>query len=282
MNRALELVRLNARVAGLALQGRWLGPGDVAADYDQVAATYDRVWHCHLRGVTDELLGRLPRGLRGTILDLGSGTGYCARHLARVNPEARVVAVDVSPEMLARAAAGPPANMQCVVQDMLEFVEGWEARSPALIASTWALGYSHPARLIRRCGALLASGGLLAFIVNYRDTLAPVFRAYQRCMLRFPARVRLAAVQRFPRDWGFLEGTLRRTGLKVTWRQEGRKHIEPPAGPLLLWLRQTGILAGFEGMLDLSAAAADYFEGQLAPHRDEIFHHFAMAIARKA
>ena len=70
MSRALQLVRLNARVAGLALRGRWVGAGQIAAGYDQVAPTYDRVWQCHLRDATEDLLGRLPRGLSGTILDL--------------------------------------------------------------------------------------------------------------------------------------------------------------------------------------------------------------------
>jgi len=281
MNRVLQLARLNARVAGLALRGRWLGVGEIAAGYDRVAPTYDQVWQCHLRNATDDLLGRLPCGLSGTILDLGSGTGYCARHLARTNPEAQIIAVDISTEMLTRAGAGAPSNLRCVVCDMLEFVQAWDAGPPSLIVSTWALGYSHPARLIGRCGGLLCKGGLLAFIVNYRDTLAPVFRAFQRCMLRFPGRVQLAAIQRFPKDWLFLKEALEKARFNVVWWQEGQKHIECPEGLLLPWLRQTGILAGFDGMLDFSGPAASYFEEQLAPERDAIYHHFAIAIAQK-
>ncbi len=281
MSRMLQLARLNARVAGLALRGRWLGAGEIAAGYDGVAPTYDRVWLCHLRNATDDLLGRLPCGLSGVIVDLGAGTGYCAKRLAQTNPAAQIMAVDISKEMLSRAGAGAPSNLRCVVCDMLEFVQAWEAAPPSLILSTWALGYSHPARLIDRCGALLCQGGLLAFIVNYRDTLAPVFRAFQQCMLRFPGQVRLAAIPRFPKDWLCLEEALEKAQCNVIWRQEGRKHIECPEGLLLPWLRQTGILAGFDSMLDLSGLAAAYFEEQLAPERDAIFHHFAMAIAQR-
>jgi trans-aconitate methyltransferase len=281
MNRLLQLARLNARVAGLALRGRWLGVGEIAAGYDCAAPTYDQAWQCHLRNATDDLLGRLPCGLSGTILDLGSGTGYCARRLARTNPETQVIAVDISKEMLSRAGAGAPPNLRCVVCDMLEFVQAWKAGHPSLIVSTWALGYSHPARLISRCGALLSKGCLLAFIVNYRDTLAPVFRAFQRCMLRFPGQVRLAAIQRFPKDWLFLEEALKKARFNVVWRQDGRKHIERPKGLLLPWLRQTGILAGFDGMLDLSGPAAAYFEEQLSAEGDAIFHHFVTAIAQR-
>jgi SAM-dependent methyltransferase len=281
MSQLLQLARLNARVAGLALRGRWLGAGEIAAGYDGAAPTYNQVWQCHLRDATDDLLARLPCGLSGAILDLGSGTGYCARRLARTNPAAEVIAVDISKEMLARAGAGAPSNLRCVVCDMLKFVQAWDAGPPSLIASAWALGYSHPARLIGRCGDLLRKGGRLAFIVNYRDTLAPVFRAFRRCMLQFPGQVRLAAIQRFPKDWLFLERALERACFNVVWRQEGRKHIEPPQGLLLPWLRQTGILAGFDGMLDLSGNVAAYFEEQLAPERDAIFHHFALAVAQR-
>ena len=85
----------------------------------------------------------------------------------------------------------------------------------------------------------------------------------------------------FPRTGLSWNGRWTKAGFQVTWQQEGRKHIEPPEDPLLPWLRQTGILAGFDGMLDLSGPAAAYFEEQLAPQRDAIFHHFAMAIAQR-
>ena len=203
MSRLVQLARLNTRVAALALQGRWLTPAVVAAGYDKVAPTYDTAWHQHLRPATDDLLQRLPRGLTGVILDLGSGTGYTARCLAQANPEATVVAVDISPAMLERARREAPANLRCVVSDMLDFVRSQPTASAELIVSTWALGYSRPARLIRECGRLLPGGGRFAFIVNYADTLAPVFRSFQRCMLAFPGRMRLAAWPRFPKDWRF-------------------------------------------------------------------------------
>ena len=281
MSRIVQLARLNARVAGLALRGRWLGPKEVGAGYDRVAPTYEEAWQRHLRHTTDELLQRLPDPLSGRILDLGAGTGYAARYLAKANPASSVVAVDISEEMLDRARAQSPPNLSCVAADMLGFARREEAESAALIVSTWALGYSHAARLLRECGRVLVRGGKLAFIVNYSDTLAPVFRAYQRCMLEFPGRVRLAAFPRFPRDWRFLEGTLSRCGFEVEWHEDRQLNIQPPAGEVLAWLRQTGVLAGFDAMLDLSGAAGAFFESDLAANRDSLFHHFAMALARK-
>ncbi|HOC55701.1 MAG TPA: class I SAM-dependent methyltransferase [Verrucomicrobiota bacterium] len=281
MSRLVQLARLNGRVAALALRGQWVTPAVVAAGYDCVAPTYDSAWHRHLRPATDDLLQRLPGALKGVILDLGSGTGYTARRLAQANPAASVVAVDVSAAMLEHARQQAPANLRFAVSDMLDFMRCQSAASAALIVSTWALGYSHPARLFRECSRVLSSGGRFAFIVNYADTLAPVFRAFQCCLVAFPSRVRLAAWPRFPRNWASLERQLRGSGFVVEWHEEGSRKITAPGGQLLPWLRQTGILAGFDSMLDLSGPVAARFETELARGRDDIYHHFAMAIARK-
>ncbi|MBP7827074.1 MAG: methyltransferase domain-containing protein [Verrucomicrobia bacterium] len=282
MNRWLQLAQLNARVAGLALAGRWLDHRAVAADYDHAAPTYERVWLSHLRQTTDDLLQRLPVNLPGRIFDLGCGTGYVARRLAAAHPQATITAVDISDAML-NQARGQADNdrLTFITADMLAFARRQPAESAALIVSTWALGYSHPARLFRACQRLLPGGARLAFIVNYADTLAPVFRAFQRTMLRFPSRVRLAARPHFPPHWPWLERTLTRSQFTVEWHEDRELRITPPPGELLPWLRQTGILAGFDAMLDFSAAAGAFFEAELAPHRSALAHHFAMAIARR-
>ena len=204
MSRLVQLARLNTRVAALALQGRWLTPAVVAAGYDKVAPTYDTAWHRHLRPATDDLLQRLPRGLAGVILDLGSGTGYAARRLAQANPEATVLAVDISPAMLQRAQRD---HADKAGQDELEVAA-------------------------KRLGHLLQELD--------GDTLAPVFRSFQRCLLAFPGRMRLAAWPRFPKDWHFLEQELRQSRFAVEWHHEGATKITAPEGQLLPWLRQTG------------------------------------------
>jgi SAM-dependent methyltransferase len=281
MNSILQLARLNARVAGLALRGRWLSVNEVAAGYNRVAPTYDTAWQHHLRRATDDLLRRLPDGLSGTILDLGCGTGYATRSLARANPAASVVGVDISEAMLACVRTDAPPNLKCVQADMLAFVREQPAAGAGLIVSTWALGYSHPARVIQECGRLLSAGGTLAFIVNYIDTLAPVFRAFRRCLFEFPDCVRLAAWPHFPKDLSFLEGSLRRAGLEPMYLADGFQSIIPPEGDLLPWLKQTGILAGFDSMLELSGPVAARFEAELSPHRANLNHHYAMAIAHR-
>ena len=91
------------------MPGDLLSPGDggrLRADYDRVAGAYA----AHVAG---ELAGKpVDRALldsldtTGTIGDLGCGPGHVAAYLAARG--ARVVGVDLSPGMLARAPAGVP------------------------------------------------------------------------------------------------------------------------------------------------------------------------------
>lgn len=77
--------------------------GFVRANFDAFAATFDdKLARLDYRGpaVIAELLAREPTGLRA--LDLGCGTGLCAEPLR--SHAARLEGVDLSPEMLARAA----------------------------------------------------------------------------------------------------------------------------------------------------------------------------------
>ncbi|MCL2120499.1 MAG: hypothetical protein FWH27_18960 [Planctomycetaceae bacterium] len=63
----LNRIRLNFRAAGLALAGRWLTSGDVAASYDALAATYQANWLAHLCRTTDRLHELLPEQLSGQL-----------------------------------------------------------------------------------------------------------------------------------------------------------------------------------------------------------------------
>lgn len=73
----------------------------IRAAFDAAAANYDAVAVLQ-REVADRLFERLEllRMQPQTILDLGSGTGYCSHALHRHYPKARVVALDLSHAML--------------------------------------------------------------------------------------------------------------------------------------------------------------------------------------
>jgi trans-aconitate 2-methyltransferase len=63
----------------------------------------------------------------GLIYDLGCGPGNSAQILTSLNPLARIIGVDSSPEMLERARAEGPSGAQWVLADL----ETWEAGEPA-------------------------------------------------------------------------------------------------------------------------------------------------------
>lgn len=84
-----------------------------------------------------------------TILDIGTGTGAFLPQLARLAPDARVVAVDLAPEMLRRARSRGRTGMPCC------FLRA-DAEHLPLMASTFDLVTCHDsfAHLEDRAGAL--------------------------------------------------------------------------------------------------------------------------------
>jgi demethylmenaquinone methyltransferase/2-methoxy-6-polyprenyl-1,4-benzoquinol methylase len=98
-----------AGIAAATRRGNAVPEATVAAMFDQIAPVYDRVntlmtfgadgrWR---RGAVDA--ARLAPG--GSVIDVACGTGKLAAELAdRVGPFGRVLAVDISPGMIARAS----------------------------------------------------------------------------------------------------------------------------------------------------------------------------------
>ena len=90
-----------------------LGDDNIAVDkkrvrqsFNQAVATYDE--HAALqRLVVDQLIDSLDiiQIAPKTILDIGAGTGYCARALDRRYPKARTILLDISHAMLAYASS---------------------------------------------------------------------------------------------------------------------------------------------------------------------------------
>lgn len=119
-----------------------------------------------------ELLERVPLANPRRVYDLGCGTGNVTRTLAERWPEARVVGVDTSAEMLARAAE-EPGDVEWVRGDVRE----WEPPEPAdLVYSNavfqWVDGH---AALLEHLLGVLAPGGCLA-VQMPRNEGAPFHR----------------------------------------------------------------------------------------------------------
>jgi len=102
------------------------------------------------------------------ILDLGCGSGWLCRLLARRVPEGRVVGVDVAPEMVRRARAAGREYAH------LNFMEGAADRIPCddnsfsrIISVESAYYWPDPAASIREMFRVLAEGGSAWILINY-------------------------------------------------------------------------------------------------------------------
>lgn len=119
-----------------------------------------------------DLLARVNRDDPGAVADLGCGPGNLTRTLAERWPQARVVGVDSSPEMLGQARA-------LAVPGRLEFVQAeiasWAPPGPVdVIISNAALQWvSDHGGLLARLAGLLAPGGTLAVQVPYHFRESP-------------------------------------------------------------------------------------------------------------
>lgn len=106
-----------------------------------------------------DLLGRIPAEAPATVVDLGCGPGNVTALLRRRWPQARIIGVDSSAEMLAKAAASHPG-----VEWQQADASGWAPPVPCdVIFSNAALHWvdDHP-RLFPRLLDCLAPGGVLA------------------------------------------------------------------------------------------------------------------------
>ena len=286
IRRYVDCAQLNLRAACLLAMNRWVRPTDVAQSYDRLAADYDQAWLVHLQTATQRLLNQLPENLpRGSLLDLGCGTGFAALHLAKRYAWRTMEACDLSSGMIAEARTRPGAHaVSWQIADMRAFMSTRPNSSVALAVAAWSAGYVDFRQLCRETHRVLAPGGRLALIVNLADTLAPLRHAFRYCMQAHAPELRRLAYFPFPRSSVAVRRDLLRAGFSIDHFEEGFCPIEPtpsPSGRLLPWLLRTGTLAGFDAMLPLDrpGPCADTFEARLAADPEPIRHHYALAVA---
>ena len=110
-----------------------------------------------------DLLARVDARRPRTVVDLGCGPGQLTRTLPQRWPEAHVLGVDSSPEMIARASAYAGPRLEFRLGDLAT----WEPAAPVdVVVSNAALQWVPDHReVLPRLVAALAPGGWLAFQV---------------------------------------------------------------------------------------------------------------------
>lgn len=290
MNTAVKNLALKLRMLYLTARRKQVRSGQIATSYNRRAAAPDALWLAQLQPLTDRLVEHLPAEVpEGILMDLGCGAGYGTGIISKRYPQHTVLALDISSGMLeqARKRLANRRNLAWINADMLAFLEHRPGGGDALILSTWAIGYSHPTQIIRHAGRLLKPGGVLAFLVNYADTLGPVTGAIRACMVKFPGQVRRAVSPNLPDRWEALDEALHDAGLTVAFHEDGNQAVRlpPEVESRFDWCLDSGLLTGFDAALpldDRTNPATAFLRAEIDSRQDPLLHHYTAVVAIKS
>lgn len=161
--------------------------GDMAKAYNKMSAN-----HRHPYGpwkkMRDLVLARTPPGASLTILDLASGPGEPAATIATALPSARIIATDVSEDMVSAATEAHKnlPNLTARVadaQDLSEFDDG------SVDVVTCCYGYMFPTdkpRALKETYRVLKPGGLLVATTWDRVDILKISRDVMEAVLGAP------------------------------------------------------------------------------------------------
>ncbi|HEV3304009.1 MAG TPA: methyltransferase domain-containing protein [Planctomycetaceae bacterium] len=211
-----------------------------------------------------DLMAQVERDSKKTryVVDLGCGPGKLTRQLAERWPAARVVGVDNSAEMLAKAQS-------LAIAGRVEFVQAdvaaWSPAQPVdFLLSNAALHWlADHETLLRRLAGWLEPGGTLAVQMPNRFD-GPVQQAIDATAAdpRWAAQLRGVGLHRGsvqPVDW--YVRLLQDLGFVVNAWETTYIHVLTGEDPVLEWFQGTGLRPL---LVRLNNAAVDQFRSQLA------------------
>lgn len=134
---------------------------------DWSAAQYLKFGNERTRPVHDLVAQVRLEGPFRRIIDLGCGPGNSTAVLAENFPEARISGVDASPDMLARARATLPADIDVSQADLTHWTPPTDTAPDLLFSNAMLHWLRHPVRIptVLRLLATQPAGGVFAFQV---------------------------------------------------------------------------------------------------------------------
>ncbi|MCC6460526.1 MAG: class I SAM-dependent methyltransferase [Saprospiraceae bacterium] len=142
------------------------------------AAVYDASRWAFLFG-RRAILQHLPGEEQQVLLEVGCGTGYNLRRLARQHPDWRLMGVDVSPDMLAQAAKATQGYSRRIQLFEKAYGDGQfrAPEQPDVVLFSYSLTMFNPGweAAIGQAWADLKPGGRVA-VVDFHDTASAGFR----------------------------------------------------------------------------------------------------------
>jgi ubiquinone/menaquinone biosynthesis C-methylase UbiE len=132
----------------------------IQREYARLAARYDRRWARYVDRTTARTLHHLRPTNGESILDLGCGTGTLIRAVLQRAPRARVVGLDLSPDMLRIASRGLGDRAGLAVADA-SLVPLRGAAFDAVVSVSSFHYWPDPARGLSEVARILRPGGRL-------------------------------------------------------------------------------------------------------------------------
>jgi trans-aconitate 2-methyltransferase len=207
---------------------------------DWSAAQYTKFESERTRPVRD-LVAAIPTLVARHIVDLGCGPGNSTEVIAARYPDARVAAVDSSPDMCREARRRLP-HVQVEEGD----IERWDSdiRWDVIVSNAALQWVPDHARLVPRLASRLAPDGSLA--IQMPDNLAEPAQVLMREVAaspRWTARLRWAdeaPTTIGPAEWYFdlLRGMCARVDV---WRTTYHHHLPGGIDDLVEWFKGTGL-----------------------------------------
>jgi SAM-dependent methyltransferase len=217
-------------------------------------------------------------GTPATVLDLGAGTGAGTLALALHFPDARITAVDMSPQMLERLrhkahAAGVAGRVHTVEADLdTSWPDAGRSGIPADLV--WAANSLHhladPVGTLRTVRAAIRPGGhLVALEMSAFPRFLPGDALEARCHA-LVTELRGSDMPHLGADWGPL---LRAAGFTVQAEHRFDIHLRPPLPEAAGRYAQASLRRmrdGLEGRLSPADLTALEALAEAAPHRPDL------------
>lgn len=98
-------MRVKPKTSSQSVEGAGRIHAPVRHSYDELAASYDTRWRHYIDATSALAIEAIVPDARGRALNIACGTGELERRLHDLRPQLRLTGVDLSPNMLRRAAA---------------------------------------------------------------------------------------------------------------------------------------------------------------------------------
>jgi len=203
-------------------------PASVGRTFSRAARTYGPAAAVQ-QAVAGTCAGHCPAGEYGRVLDVGAGTGFLARALARRISCRSHVALDLSPDMLRTHREVAPGSR--LVAGDGEAAPFRPASFDLLVSASALQWFTRPERSLPALLRLLKPGGAFSLAVYTAGTLAELAAASAASGFGSVLPMRPAA------EWLDI---LRAAGVQPEWRTEKRLLFFPTVRDVLVSLQRTG------------------------------------------